>query len=167
MDEEDYYDTVLAGEQDSGLIRYLAEDDLAEDRERWAAVGDLLRDARQGKGLSKRAAAEAAGFSEGLWRHLEMGVRLMYGQEISPNPRNENLAAAARAMGIDPRTLFEAAGRTWDPPTEGDPGASSGVELRAYRDTLGRVEGWTDEERALAEAYIAGLRSRRPVTDHE
>ena len=92
-----------------------------EDKERWAIVGRRLGDARRGLGLSKRAAALAAGISEGLWRQLEAGSRSpMPGVDLAPNPRDENLIAAARAVGVAPDELFYVLGRQ---PLPAAPGA--------------------------------------------
>lgn len=81
--------------------------------EEWkATVGALLRNARTDKGLSKRKAATLAGFSEAVWRQLEEGERQIRPGVMAPaNPRDETLGAAARAVGLPPEQVFDAAGR--------------------------------------------------------
>lgn len=83
--------------------------------EGWEAVAQLLRDRRKAQGLSKRAAAKRAGFSEGTWRMLEVGHRqVAAGMTVPPNPTDENLEAAARALAIDPERIFVMVGREYD-----------------------------------------------------
>ena len=84
----------------------------------WLKVGRLLREAkeRMRPKLSKREAAKRAGFSEGLWRHLEQGVRITYGVRVLPNPSDENLANAAYAVHLEPDEVFAAVGRQWVKP---------------------------------------------------
>ncbi len=85
---------------------------MAEEEPDWGAVGRLLGAARRSLRLSKREAAQRAGFSEGLWRQLESGKRFVTGDVVlEPNPRDENLAAAARAVGLKPKEVFALAGR--------------------------------------------------------
>lgn len=82
----------------------------------WSQVGQLLRNARELAGLSIRAAAKKAGVSEGLWRELERGFRTpRRGSEPLPiNPQSRNLARAWRAVGQDPRHIFQMVGRPYD-----------------------------------------------------
>ena len=68
-------------------------------------VGKALGAARVAAKLSKRQAASAAGISEGWWRHLESGrIPQRDGSSIAPNPRDDTLIAAAKAVGLRPRT---------------------------------------------------------------
>lgn len=97
-----------------------------DDAERWETVGRLLGRARRERRLSKRGAALAAGFSEITWRSLEIGKKqLAPGLVVPVNPRDETLEAAARAVGLDPATLFDVAGRTFSGPTFSEPAALS------------------------------------------
>lgn len=80
-------------------------------QEQWMAVGDALRQARMRLGISKREAARRADLSDGAWRHLESGTKKAYGTLVLPNPRPENLVAAARAVDLDPVVVFQLAGR--------------------------------------------------------
>jgi len=78
--------------------------------ERWARLGATLGAARQALGLSKREAARRADLSDGAWRHLEAGQKLVYGKIVLPNPRPENLISATRAVGLRPEKLFHIVG---------------------------------------------------------
>jgi transcriptional regulator with XRE-family HTH domain len=176
VDEDDLYDLTLQATYDPEALDAIhdqARDDLAEEQRRWLRVAEMLGSARRRRKLSKRAAARAAGFSEGLWRHLEEGVRLVYGQEVTPNPRDENLVGAATAVGIDPAELFAAVGRTWDPTKTPVPESQQPAGSRSYREAS-EVELTPEERVELAnflasqkEAFIAGVRARRPVTGDE
>lgn len=75
-------------------------------------VGRLLWQGRQRLRLSQRKAAESAGFSATQWRHMEAGQRPS-GEPV--NPTDENLEAAALAVGLDPGEVFDAAGRSYAP----------------------------------------------------
>lgn len=84
--------------------------------ERWrATVGTMLELARRERRLSKRAAAREAGFTEAVWRQLEQGHRSLQGQLLVTNPRDDTLEAAALAVGLAPKRVFEAAGRPYVP----------------------------------------------------
>jgi transcriptional regulator with XRE-family HTH domain len=107
-----------------------------------ATVGGLLRRARRARRMSKRGAAEAAGFSEALWRQIEDGERITRGVSVPANPRDENLEAAAKAVGLDPADVFQAAGRTYEP--TGEP-LSADNEYAALRDELEKLGRRIDE----------------------
>jgi hypothetical protein len=92
--------------------------------------------------MSKRGAAEAAGFSEALWRQIEDGERITRGVSVPANPRDENLEAAAKAVGLDPADVFRAAGRTYEP---SDEPLSADDEYAALRDELERLGRRIDE----------------------
>jgi transcriptional regulator with XRE-family HTH domain len=77
----------------------------------WQRLGYNLGRARERMGLSKREAARRAGLSDGAWRHLESGVKVVYGRTVLPNPRPENLVAAAKAVGLPPSKVFAIVGR--------------------------------------------------------
>lgn len=106
-------------------------------QQRWAFVGSYLRTGRERTRLSKRAAARRAGISEGLWRHLEAGEKKLNGVTVLPNPRSENLVAAAQAVGVDPKAIFRAIGRTAGPIPEFEPADNSlqsRIDRLSYRD---------------------------------
>jgi transcriptional regulator with XRE-family HTH domain len=72
----------------------------------WRTVAETLSAARKKLKLSKRQAARRAGISEGTWRQLERGPT-MYGGTVNINQaRPENVYAAARAVGVDPKVIF-------------------------------------------------------------
>jgi transcriptional regulator with XRE-family HTH domain len=74
-------------------------------------LGALIRRARHESNLSVRGAAQAAGFSEGLWRQLEKGYRQVTADVSVPtNPRPSTVRAAARAVGLDVEEALTAAG---------------------------------------------------------
>jgi transcriptional regulator with XRE-family HTH domain len=79
---------------------------------RWAEVGQLLREGRERRGISKRAAAAEAGFSETVWRQLEAGERqIAKGMKIPISPKDETLLRASYVARVDPGRLFDLAGR--------------------------------------------------------
>ena len=89
-----------------------------EGADQWKVVGARLGQARRSLRLSKRGAALRAGFSEITWRQLEAGERQIAREVTTPvNPRDDTLAAAARAVNLDPAELFDLAGRDYDPST--------------------------------------------------
>jgi len=77
----------------------------------WGSVGETLKRARVRLGLSKREAAKRANLSDGAWRHLEAGVKFINGAVVYPNPRDENLVAAAQAVKVPPAVVFQLAAR--------------------------------------------------------
>lgn len=81
------------------------------ERRAWAFIGDRLYQGRKRFQISKREAARRAGISEALWRQLEGGGQMMKPGYFVPNPRPENLIAAALAVDEDPEVMFEALGR--------------------------------------------------------
>ncbi|HEV2928631.1 MAG TPA: helix-turn-helix domain-containing protein [Propionibacteriaceae bacterium] len=135
-------------------------------------VGALLERARRERRLSKRAAAQKAGFSEALWRQLEDGRRLINGVEVPANPRDDTLEAAARAVGLDPQAVFDAAQRDYVPlPDEVDRpeslstyiedrlaaieerlglpiGGDPEVDKAKVEERLARVEAWLSQRQA-------------------
>ncbi len=80
----------------------------------WHFIGQRLYQGRKRFQISKREAARRAGISEALWRQLEAGGKDVGGHTILPNPRPENLYAAARAVDEDPELFFSEAG--WQMP---------------------------------------------------
>lgn len=103
--------------------------------DRWYKVGQRLEEAREEVGISKRAAAKAAGFSETLWRQLESGERtLAKDLKVPPAPSNKNLEAAAVAVGIDPAELFALADRQYSGRVK--PDENQGKDLNQRVQTL-------------------------------
>jgi transcriptional regulator with XRE-family HTH domain len=79
------------------------------DSQAWLGIGRRLYQGRKSRQISKREAARRAGISEALWRLLEDGGREVNGRLVLPNPRPENLLAAALAVGQEPEIIFEEA----------------------------------------------------------
>jgi hypothetical protein len=77
----------------------------------WAKIGSSLYMGRKRFQISKREAARRAGISEALWRQLEGGGDMVKPCLFLPNPRPENLVAAALAVELDPEPMFKALGR--------------------------------------------------------
>lgn len=101
-------------------------------------LGHRLRAAREQAGLSARAASRMAGFSEGLWRQLELGYRQVTADVTVPsNPKASTVAAAANAVGLDLIEAFELSGHA--------EAADAQREIRAaraavaYEDSVGRT----------------------------
>jgi transcriptional regulator with XRE-family HTH domain len=74
----------------------------------WRTVAETLGGARKRLRLSKRQAARRAGISEGTWRQLERGPTLVMNTLYINQTRPENLYAAAHAVGVDPKIIFDA-----------------------------------------------------------
>lgn len=154
------------------------------------AAGLQLRQARESRGLSIRAAARlaelwlqesnpSAKFSEGLWRNMEKGERSVSGGVTLPvNPYRRNVYAAAAAVGLDGDKLLDLYDQTADEPEdehgpdgEPSPGEPAGEHpavrsLRALMDWVGTLPPG-EQERIRAEAlkiFGGGPGVRRPAT---
>lgn len=69
-------------------------------------VGQHIQARREAKRLSIRAAAKAAGFSEGLWRQLESGRRVVDKDVVrTVSPKAATAAAACAALGWTPDSI--------------------------------------------------------------
>lgn len=114
----------------------------------WPA-GDLIRDAREARGMSLTEAAGIAGLAVGSWWSIENGLRAEGGEYRPANPRSTNLARAADAVGLNPTTVLRAAGR--DPrvitPRRGSPSVTE-------RELSHRVSRLTSEQRDAIVALI-------------
>lgn len=126
--------------------------DWEQEKASWQRLGYELGIARQRMGLSKREAARRAGLSDGAWRHLESGVKVVYGRTVLPNPRPENLVSAAQAVGIPPVKLFAIVGR--EAPSELAE-ATSDDELAA------EIRNLRPEDRQMIERLVYRLRHDR------
>ena len=76
--------------------------ELANIMARKKTLGTILRDARVGKGLTLQTVGEAIGVSGSAVSHWESGTN---------GPRNENLKALCRTLGLPIRATLEIAGR--------------------------------------------------------
>ncbi len=94
----------------------------------WRGVAELLGDARKRLKLSKRQAARRAGISDGTWRQLERGPTYENKTLYINQTRPENLYAAARAVGVDPQTVFELFGER----------VPEGIDFTPYDDRLAK-----------------------------
>ncbi len=94
----------------------------------WRTVAEILSEARTRLGLSKRQAARRAGISEGTWRQLERGPTLQNNTLYVNQTRPENLYAAAQAVGVDPKVLFDLF----------DEKVPEGIDFTPYDDRLAR-----------------------------
>lgn len=114
----------------------------------WRQVGARLGEERRRRGLSKRAAAARAGFSEITWRQLEAGERQVSKEvKVPVSPKDETLVAAALAVMIDPAELFAMAGRSWEPPT--DHGTDYNAEMsQVSPETKAAIDLLIEAERA-------------------
>lgn len=132
-----------------------------EGADQWKAVGARLGQARRSLRLSKRGAAQRAGFSEITWRQLEAGQRQIARDVTTPvNPRDDTLAAAARAVNLDPAELFDLAGRDYDPTMiEPDAPATDASDWRAA--ISARIESLEEEVRRLREEASRRTADRR------
>lgn len=74
-----------------------------------SAVGVLIENARGRESI--RSAAKRAGVDEAMWRQVELGFRKVAGTQVPANPRDRNLIAIARAVGLDHNEVLRAAGR--------------------------------------------------------
>lgn len=74
------------------------------------ALGEMLEQAREARGLSKREAARRANISEGRWRQIVAGYQRAGGVEVPANPRAETVINMANAVGVDVRKALDAAG---------------------------------------------------------
>jgi transcriptional regulator with XRE-family HTH domain len=84
-------------------------DPATEAAQRERAMGERLADARAAAGLSIRRAAKVAGLPATLWADLERGERSTPGVRVGAD--DAVIAAAARAVDVDPAELLAALGR--------------------------------------------------------
>lgn len=118
--------------------------------EQWK-VGQLIEKARMRAGLSKRAAAEAAGISETWWRQIEAGTITKNGVPVPVEVPPGTAVRAALVIGLDIKTMFA----EWPRPL------SEKDDDDILRETvLARVKNLTKEELVVAEAFLSGLNSR-------
>jgi hypothetical protein len=116
---------------------------------RWTPeVGGLLQ--RHRGSMSKRKAAELAGFSESTWRALELGVRRpAKGVEVPVNPTVGTLIAAADAVGVDRAQLLGLVGITYD-----------GVKVAPDRGVDSRLDEIEERLAAIEAELGVGQRAR-------
>lgn len=110
-------------------------------------VGALLQRARKSRNLSIRKAAKAAGIDDATWRHLEEGERTIRGEKVPASPRDDTLAAVARAVGLNPAEVFRAAGREYVPPPDAPSIDDRIAALEAQLGVQPKKDGRSIEER--------------------
>ena len=128
----------------------------------WRTVADVLGAARKRLGISKREAARRAGISEGTWRQLERGPTLQGGVVYVNQTRPENLYAAARGVGLDPKIVFAAIGE--DVP--------EGIEFTPYDDRLAKkISKLGIRDRDIVERMVDSMlddtSGERSMTEHD
>ncbi|MBV6758422.1 helix-turn-helix domain-containing protein [Rhodococcus opacus] len=123
-------------------------------------VAELLRAAREAADMTKYEAAAEAGMSEGRWRQLEKGVEKRAGVESPASAPPVTLARMARAVGLEPSQLLEAAGVTLseDEVTEE---LTKATYHRKVKATSIDVSDLTPEQVAMVEGIIIGLRHNK------
>lgn len=120
-----------------------------------STVGAAIKAARLAKGYSKRKAAGLAGFNEAVWRHIEEGERSQSGVMVAVNPRDETLAAAAIAVGLDPEDVFRLAQRVSPPSLVVDVTEPSPPP---WDRVLASIDALSDEVQSLREEVAEVLR---------
>ena len=114
----------------------------------WRTVAEILGAARKRLKLSKRQAARRAGISEGTWRQLERGPTLEGGTIYINQARPENLFAAARAVGVDPKMVFGAF----------DEEVPEGLDFTPYDDRLAKkISQLSVRDRDIVERLVDSM----------
>lgn len=124
------------------------------DNEQWQP-GRILERARVSSGISKRAAASAAGMSESWYRKIESGWTTIGGERVPVDPSAEMLSRAARAVGATVSDVLTAA-NLWD---DNDPTQDVADSPRAELALLAsRLE---ESDVPIAIGFLQGLLARR------
>jgi transcriptional regulator with XRE-family HTH domain len=114
-------------------------------------VGLRIKAAREGAGLSMRAAARQAGISDSRWRQIEMGYQIVQGKEKPANPSPEMLATIAATVNLGVSDLLLMAGfDESDIPDKPVNNAGSAVL---------DMSDLTLEQQAKVRGFVAGLRA--------
>ncbi|QBJ97437.1 XRE family transcriptional regulator [Rhodococcus sp. ABRD24] len=114
-------------------------------------VSEAIRSARQAKGLSRDAAARAAGVSVSLWAQVELGTQYKGENRVDARTTARTLQAMAEAVGMDPVPLLRKTGL--NKPATGTPSTSRPQPLLD-------LTGLSDEDLGRVAAFVAGLRAR-------
>lgn len=118
------------------------------DTHQWEA-GQIIENAREKRGMSKRNAARAIGMSESWWRKMELGHYIYQGEPRDYRPAADALAKAAHLVGVNPTTILRAGGYT----------GHHNAELPTMRTQAhALVNELADEQLPAAVAYLTGLR---------
>lgn len=116
-------------------------------------VGKLLQRARENAGLSKSAAARAAGLSLSRWHHLENGFAYRNHKKVPVGtPPAETLVKAGTAVGLTPREILTCAGiREEDAP----------IQLRD--EVIEIIQALNKDQLIETKGYLTGLLGRRAL----
>lgn len=106
------------------------------------SVGVLIESARGHESI--RAVSRRAGVDEALWRQVELGYRKVAGMKVPANPRDRNLEAIARAVGLNPEEVFKAARREQTIHLPIIDGTEAG-RLNAVEERLDRIEAVVEQ----------------------
>ncbi|GLZ43288.1 helix-turn-helix domain-containing protein [Actinokineospora sp. NBRC 105648] len=126
-----------------------------EDKTSWP-LGEVLRQARDGKGWSQEDAAQKARFSRTSWQQLESGRRA----DRKPfRPKADTVINAALAVGVEPKEALELAGldpTRYEPARAGRPTATvTEVRELVMRLTDGQRQAVVDLIMAFTDAADA------------
>lgn len=127
--------------------------------------GSFIRAAREGKRLTIRAAAKAAGISEARWRQLEAGYQTVGGVRVPAVPKARTARLMADAVYVSPERACELAGYPHDHGGLWNPDSTSSREqLRRLTTQIEHEPVGPDGEDALP-----AFRYQRPpgLTDQE
>ncbi|QCQ89973.1 helix-turn-helix domain-containing protein [Rhodococcus sp. SGAir0479] len=114
-------------------------------------VSEAIRHARQAKGLSRDAAARAAGVSVSLWAQVELGTQYKGENKVDARTTARTLQAMAEAVGVDPGPLLRKTGLNQPP---------NGTRSTSRPQPLLDLTGLSDEDLGRVAAFVAGLRAR-------
>lgn len=114
-------------------------------------MGSLLQRARKARNWSIRRAAKEAGVDDATWRQLEEGERKVRGEKVPASPRDDTLANVARAVGLDPAVVFEAAEREYVAPADGPLPPMTATD-QAFAELRSELEKLRDEVQELRDS---------------
>ena len=114
-------------------------------------VSEAIRSTRQAKGLSRAAAARAAGVSVSLWTQVELGTQYKGEKKVDARTTARTLQAMAEAVGVDPAPLLRKTGL--DQTAAGAPSTSRPQPLLD-------LTALSNEDLGMVAAFVAGLRAR-------
>jgi transcriptional regulator with XRE-family HTH domain len=139
-------------------------DDRRDDSEQrlWREFGDHLKDLRLERGLERTQLAERAGVAYHTLTTLENGGKNISGEWVIPNPKDEQLAKLAHALGVTVESLFKQVGRYAERPRT--KASRRGVGLRRDQDDeLRRRFAEMEERVARVERQLAGEEPEEPA----
>lgn len=117
--------------------------------DQWA-LGRRITQARIAAGLSKRAAARAAGLSEARWRHIESGFEVVRGEKYPTRTTPETVARVASALHLDLAEMLEIAGF--------DPDSVANAPVGIGHESID-ISGLADADIEKVHAFVRFLKS--------